>query len=148
MANLVSFNKNRRDLSPTGFESFYDVLDNFFDDAYNTDRSLSRHTFKVDVQDNENEFLIEAELPGVNKDEIKLEMMENRLTIGVERKEEVNEEEKNYIHKERRYSSMQRCIYLKDAKADDIEAKLDNGVLTVKIPKDKEKVTVKKIDVK
>ncbi|MDD2393525.1 MAG: Hsp20 family protein [Eubacteriales bacterium] len=148
MASLVPFNRNRGSLKTTGFDDFYNMLDNFFEDSYSPLRSLSRDTFKLDVQDNETEYLIEAELPGVNKDEINIEINENRLTIGLERKEEVNEEKKNYIHRERRCTSMQRCVFLKDAKADDVEAKLDNGILSLKIPKDKEKVQVRKIEIK
>ncbi len=148
MASLVPFNRNRGNLRTTGFDDFYNMLDNFFEDTYNPLRSLSRDTFKMDLQENENDYVIEAELPGISKDEVSIEMNENRLSIGLERKEEVNEEKKNYIHRERRCSSMQRCVYLKDAKADDIEAKLENGILTVKIPKDKEKAEVKKIDIK
>lgn len=148
MASLVPFNRNRGSLMTTGFDDFYNMLDNFFEDSYSPLRSLSRDTFKLDVQDNETEYLIEAELPGVNKDEINIEINENRLTIGLERKEEVNEEKKNYIHRERRCTSMQRCVFLKDAKADDVEAKLDNGILSLKIPKDKEKVQVRKIEIK
>ncbi len=148
MASLVPFNKRRGDLRTTGFDDFYDMLDNFFEDTYNPLRSLSRDTFKVDVQDNENDYLIEAELPGVNKNEISVELNDSKLTIGLERKEEVNDEKKNYIHRERRYASMQRCVYLRDAKTDDIEAKLDNGILTVRVPKDKAKTEVRKIDIK
>lgn len=148
MASLVPFNRNRGSLKTTGFDDFYNMLDSFFEDSYSPLRSLSRDTFKLDVQDNETEYLIEAELPGVNKDEINIEINENRLTIGLERKEEVNEEKKNYIHRERRCTSMQRCVFLKDAKADDVEAKLDNGILSLKIPKDKEKVQVRKIEIK
>lgn len=148
MASLVPFNRRRGDLRPTGFDDFYGMLDNFFEDAYSPLRSLSRDTFKMDVQENENEYLIEAELPGVNKDEITIEFNENKLSIGLEKKEEMNEEKKNYIHRERRYASMQRCVYLRDAKPEDVEAKLDNGVLTVKVPKDTAKPEVKKIDIK
>lgn len=148
MAGLVPFNRNKKNLTTTGFDDFYDMLDNFFEDSYSPFRSLTRDTFKVDVQDNDDEYLIEAELPGIDKKDVSIEMNENRLAIGIERQEEVNEEKKNYIHRERRCSSMQRCIYLKDAAQEDIEAKLENGILSIKVPKDKEKTTVRKIDVK
>jgi HSP20 family protein len=147
MASLVPFNRNRNNLRTTGFDDFYNMLDNFFEDSYSPLRSLSRDTFKLDVQENDKEYTIEAELPGVKKDEIAIEMNDERLSIAIERKEEVNEEKKNYIHRERRYASMQRCIYLKDSKADKISAKLDNGILFISVPKEKEKPTTKKIDI-
>lgn len=147
MANLVPFNRNRSNLRTTGFDDFYNMLDNFFEDSYNPLRSLSRDTFKVDVQESDKEYTIEAELPGVSKDEVAIEMNDERLSIAIEHKEEVKEDKKNYIHRERRYASMQRCIYLKDAKADEITAKLDNGILCVTVPKETSRPTSRKIDI-
>lgn len=147
MASLVPFNRNRNNLRTTGFDDFYSMLDNFFEDSYSPLRSLSRDTFKVDVQENDKEYTIEAELPGVQKDEVTIEMSDERLSIAIEHNEEVKEEKKNYIHRERRYASMQRCIYLKDAKADEITAKLDNGILRVTVPKETSKQASRKIDI-
>ena len=147
MASLVPFNRNRNNLRTTGFDEFYNMLDNFFEDSYSPLRSLSRDTFKLDVQENDEEFTVEAELPGVQKDEVSIEMNDEKLSIAIERKEEVNEEKKNYIHRERRYASMQRCIYLKNAKADAIKARMDNGILSISIPKETEKPSARKIDI-
>ncbi|MHB1453248.1 MAG: Hsp20/alpha crystallin family protein [Saccharofermentanales bacterium] len=147
MASMVPFNRNRNNLKTTGFDDFYNMLDNFFEDSYSPLRNLSRDTFKVDVQENDKEYTIEAELPGVKKDEVSIEINDEKLSIAIERKEEVNEEKKNYIHRERRYASMQRCIYLKDAKADEINAKLDNGILSITVPKETQKPSSKKIDI-
>jgi len=60
------------------------------------------------VQQNDNEYLIEAELPGVNKDEIGVDLNDGRLNISVKREENINEEKKNYIHRESRFASMSR----------------------------------------
>ncbi len=147
MAGLVPFNKNRAGLRSTGFDDFYNMLDNFFEDTWNPARNLMYDTFKLDVQENENEYSIEAELPGVKKEEIRLEMNDSGLTIGIEREEKVDEERKNYIHKERRTSSMQRHLYLRDAQAEGIKAKLDNGILNIQVPKIKAKTSKQKIDI-
>ncbi len=147
MASLVPFNRNRNGLRTTEFDNFYDMLDNFFEDAYSPVRSLSRDTFKIDVQENENDYRIDAELPGVKKDEISIEMNDERLSIGVERKEEVKDEKTNYVHRERRYASMNRCIYLRDADAEAITARLEDGILSVTVPKATQKVSPKKIDI-
>ncbi len=148
MASLVPFNKNGRNLRTTGFNDRYNMLDNFFEDSYTPFRTLARDTFKVDVQDNEKEFVIEAELPGVSKEEVSIEMSEGKLSIGIDRSQELEEEKKNYIHRERRHSSMQRCIYLRDADTEEIEARLENGILTVKVAKIDASEKVKKIDIK
>ena len=134
MAGLVPFKRNAS-LVNSRFPDFYDVLDDFFGDSWPPRKALSQDTFKIDVQDNENEYVIEAELPGAKKEEINVEMNDGRLSIFVKREEVVNEEKKNYIHKERRYCSMSRGIYLVDAQSEGIKAKLDNGVLSITVPK-------------
>jgi HSP20 family protein len=57
-----------------------------------TRRSFARDTFKINVQQNDTEYLVEAELPGVKKEEIDLDLNDGRLTISVKREEQINEE--------------------------------------------------------
>lgn len=135
MAGLVPFNRKRADILSTGFDSFQNMLDDFFTDSWPFRRSLMADTFKVDVQDNRTEYLIEAELPGVKKEDISIALNEGRLNISVNKDETVEEKDKNYIHRERRYTSMSRNIMLGDADAANIKAKLDNGVLCITVPK-------------
>lgn len=132
MANLIPYGRGRG-LSATGFEDFYNMLDDFFTDPWFTDRRL-REGFKLDVQQTGKEYLIEAELPGVKKEEVSLDLRDGTLSIAVNREENKNEENKNYIHRERRVSSMSRSVHLGDVDADAISAKLDNGVLKVSVP--------------
>ena len=106
-----------------------------------------RDTFKVDVEENKDNYLVTAELPGVNKDEVDIEMNEGTMNISIKREENVDEENKNYIHKERRYSSMSRNIYLEDAKSQGIKANLDNGVLKITVPKESKPDSSVKIDI-
>lgn len=101
----------------------------------------------MDVQENEKEYCIDAELPGINKDEVDIEFNDGKLLISVNREENTDEKDKNYIHKERRYSSMQRSIYLADAESTGIKAKLDNGVLNITIPKQQNSANSFKIDI-
>ena len=148
MVGLVPFNRKSRDLATkTGLEDFYNVLDDFFSSDWPMKRNLAYDTFKVDVQDSGNEYLIEAEMPGLSKEDIKLGLDDEKLTISVTKNESTEEKDKNYIHRERRCTSMQRNIHLGEAAAEGINAKLDNGVLTIVVPK-KEKVdTTVKVDV-
>jgi HSP20 family protein len=147
MTGLVPFNRKNTGLLNTGFEDFYNMLDDFFSDSWSSKRSLTRDTFKINVQQNDADYLIEAELPGVNKDEIDVGLNDGRLTISVKREEKINEEKKNYIHRESRYSSMSRSIYLADADPKGIKAKLDNGVLSISIPRQEKTVKADKIEI-
>ncbi len=135
MAGLVPFNRRRADVLSTGFDSFQNMLDDFFTDGWPLRRNLMADTFKVDVQDNKSEYLIEAELPGAKKEDINISLNDGRLSISVNKDETVEEKDKNYIHRERRYTSMSRNIMLGDADANNIKAKLDNGVLCITVPK-------------
>ena len=144
MTNLVPF--NRRLLG--GFNSdFNSMLDDFFKDSVTMQRRLDRDTFKVDVISNENEYIVEAELPGIAKEAVSLDYNDGRLVISVTEESEDTNEGKNYIHKERRVSSASRSIYLAEASQEDIKAKLDNGILVVTVPKQNQAAKCQKISI-
>jgi len=149
MAGLVPFNRRNANIAHTGtgFEDFYNMLDDFFSDGLMSSRSLLRDTFKIDIEERELEFLIEAEIPGIKKEEIDLNIDNEELCITVNRAEESGKEAKNYIHRERRVSSMCRRVRLSGAKFDEIKAKLEDGVLYVIIPKDIKTSSSRKIDI-
>lgn len=147
MAVLVPFNKRKTELSPSNMDFFNNMLDDFFTDGWPARRNLTCDTFKVDVREDEKNYIIEAELPGVKKDEIGISLDDGKLNISVTRTEKVEEEKKNYLHRERRFSSMQRSIYLVEADSAGIKAKLDNGELTVTVPKKQYVDTSVKIDI-
>lgn len=135
MAGLVPFNRKNSGTLSTGFDDFQNMLEDFFTDALPIRRSLAADTFKVDVEDRGNEYLVEAEIPGVDRKDISLRMDDRRLTIAVKKSDETEEKKKNYIHKERRYCSMSRSIFLNDAMSEGIKARLEDGVLSVTVPK-------------
>jgi HSP20 family protein len=139
MTGLIPFNK-RGDLSR---DRLFNMMDDFFNDAWLPRRNLLSDTFKVDVKENEGDYIIEADLPGVKKEEVNLELNEGKLTIAILRNEQAEEDRKGYIHRERRTASMQRSVYLADADSEGVNAKLNEGVLTVVIPK-KSQVDYKK----
>jgi HSP20 family protein len=148
VAGLVPFNRRNNSLISGGFEDFNNMINEFFNENWPSRKNFVKDTFKIDVQENEKEYVIEAELPGANKDEVNVELSDGRLMISFEKEEKIDQEKKNYIHKERRYSSMSRCIYLEDAKQDGVEAQLEKGLLTITVPKQEMKENIKKIEVK
>lgn len=147
MASLVPFNRRGSSLLNGGYGDFYNMLDDFFSDNWPSKRSLALDTFKVDVQDLEKEYRIDAEVPGVKKEEIGVEMNEGRLTISVQRENANEDGGKNYLHRERRYSNMSRSVYLADAQAEGIKAKLNDGVLNISVPKVDVNSRVLKVDI-
>lgn len=128
--------------------SIYDMFDDFFNAPV---RQMSReNTFKVDVSEDEKGYLVEADLPGVSKDQIDIALEDEKLAISVNYEENKDEEDKDkdYIHRERRQVSMTRGCYLKDADSETISASLDNGVLTIEVPKAVPESNVHKIEIK
>jgi len=147
MAGLIPFNRNSFTRAGIGFEDLHNMLDDFFSDNRVQSRSLLRDTFKIDIAETDKEYYVEAELPGIKKDEINLSVEDDNLCISVNRSEEVDRDDKNYIHRERRASSMSRRIHLADAKLDEIKASLKEGILTVTIPKYVKMETSRRIDI-
>ncbi len=92
----------------------------------------------VDMVDKGKEYVVRAELPGITKDDIKVEVTEDSLEISSEKSVEEKEEKEGYIRRERRYSNFYRSIPLPGevvpGKAD---AELNDGVLTIRLPKAK-----------
>lgn len=135
MSALIPFNRKNSNALGTGFDEFTNMLDDFFADGWPFRRSLLADTFKIDVQEKDKEYIVEAELPGVKKDDVSLDYDEGKLSISVKKSEESEEKKKNYIHRERRYSSAARSVYLENANPDGISAKLENGILCITVPK-------------
>jgi HSP20 family protein len=93
----------------------------------------------VDIAETDTAFRITAELPGMMKEDVDISVSQGRLTIKGEKREEREEKEKGYYLSERRYGTFQRSFQLPgQADADRIEAKFDNGVLTLTVPKSAE----------
>jgi len=150
MAGLIPFNRKNGDLSRSNansFEDFYNMLDDFFSDNWLQGRSLLKDTFKIDITESDKEYFVEAELPGIKKEEINLGIEDDNLCISVNRTEEVKNDSKNYIHRERRAASMSRRIRLANAQFDKIKAKLEEGVLRVTIPKSEKVDKSRKINI-
>jgi len=90
----------------------------------------------VDIAEDELEYLVKVELPGVNKDEVKITMQNNILTIRGEKKQEKETEDLNLHRVERSYGSFQRSFPLPTTvRNDSIEASYKDGVLAIRLPK-------------
>jgi HSP20 family protein len=97
---------------------------------------MTSYGFKVDIKEDRDHYLLQAELPGMDKSNITLELDGDYLTIGVRSDETVSQEEENrYIRRERRMMSCERQFYVGDVSPEDIQARYRNGMLEVKIPK-------------
>ena len=95
-------------------------------------------TQKADIKEKPTEYIVEAELPGVNKEQIVVEFRDNTLTISAQQNEEINEEKPDYVRRERRQGSISRSFYVENVDGEKIAAEYKDGLLTVTLPKLKE----------
>ena len=93
----------------------------------------------VDILDNKDKIVIKAELPGVDKKDIKIDLKDHVLTLKGERSYENEVKEDNYYHRERTFGKFQRSFRLPlDLDPDKIKADYQDGVLRIEIPKPEE----------
>lgn len=126
------------------------MFDGFFRGGILDDGSFgtSVWTPAVDVAEHDDEFQVKVELPGVNKDDVKITMQDNILTVRGEKRQEKETKGSEYHRVERSYGSFQRSFTLPTGvKHDKIEATYKDGILTVTLPK-AEEAKPKQIDVK
>ena len=103
----------------------------------------------IDIVEEDNSFSITAEVPGMNKDDIDIEVVDNSLTIRGERKwESENSEGRTFHRVERAYGRFERSFYLPDnVDTENIKAVFKDGLLSLTIPKIEEQKTSRKIEI-
>lgn len=126
MFNLVPM--NRRELGLFGQMS--ELLNDPFFRSSGNDRS-----FMVDIEDKGDSYILEAELPGLKKEEIDVSIDGDCLTIAAKKEETIEKEEKNYIYKERRSGSYTRKFDISNVNSEGIKGDFKDGVLTLEMPK-------------
>ncbi|MCF8019255.1 MAG: Hsp20/alpha crystallin family protein [Vallitaleaceae bacterium] len=148
MFRLTPYARGQVSRRSNDFSDIFSMFDDVFNDSLFQSRALNNGSFKIDIKDNDQEYILEADLPGVKKEDLRIDYKDDQLLIQVECKDEMDEEKSNYIHRERRVCSMQRMFGLKDIQGDQISAKLENGVLTIVAPKREEVDNSIRIEVK
>ncbi len=134
--SLVKTSKNGN-VIPAVFSDFFEN-DNFFNNRW-FDRDIEQWLPAVNVKENGNEFKIEFAAPGFNKNDFKVHVEGNLLTISAEKKEEKSEEKEKFTRKEFSYNSFSRSFTLPQSViADKIDAKYTDGILKLHIPKKEE----------
>lgn len=121
----------RRRLEPSLW-NFDQVFDNIFD---RIDYTRPFSTMRADIKEKDKMYILEVELPGIDKENIQIEYRDNVLTILAERKEELREERADYIRRERKYGSFRRSFYVENIDEENIRAKFRNGILKIRLPK-------------
>ena len=118
----------------------FDLFDNFFgDDDFFPKKE--HHLMKTDIKEKKDKYVIEMDLPGYEKENISLTLKDGYLEISAKvNKEESNEENEKFVHKERYYGHCSRSFYVgEQIQEEDINAEFKNGILKINISKKPEK---------
>lgn len=117
----------------------FDLFDEMFRDPFFNEGESK--LMKTDIKEKKDKYIIDIDLPGYEKEGIKIEIQDGYLTVHASINKEENDEEKGkYVRKERYAGECSRSFYIGDnIKEEDIKAKFKNGTLTLEIPKKEER---------
>jgi HSP20 family molecular chaperone IbpA len=111
--------------------------DDFFrDDFFDRKDRMNFNLMKTDIREDDKSYLLEVDLPGYSKDDIKIDITDGYLTINAKVEKENNDDNKSYVRRERFTGEVSRSFYVgEDIKEDEVKASFKNGILTLEIPK-------------
>jgi len=120
--------------------NLWNLNDDVFKTFFNEDRYLTRNRDgyypAVNIEENEDAYRVSIELPGMEKKDIKISFQDDVLTISGEKKDQKEENDRNYHYFERRFGKFERSFRIHtDVIEDKIDAGFKDGVLTVDMPK-------------
>jgi len=126
MFDLIPFEQRSRNM----FDYFNKMSQDFFGDM---DKGLS--PCRTDILDKGDKFVLKADMPGFNKEDIHINIEGDTLTLTAEHNEESNEDGKDFVRRERKYGSLSRSFDISNIDADRISASYEKGVLELELPK-------------
>ena len=114
----------------------FDVFDDLFKDDFFKGKEKS-NLMKTDIRETDNSFILDIDLPGYKKEDIKIDVTDGYLTINAKTSTENNEEEKGkFVRRERFMGEVSRSFYVgDDVETENIKAAFKNGTLCLEIPK-------------
>ena len=121
----------------------FDLFDDFFEDDFFPKKE--RNLMRTDVVEKKDRFILDIDLPGFEKEDIKLSLNNGYLNISAKTEREEKEDGK-ILRRERFYGDCSRSFYIgEDIKEEDIEAKFKNGILKIEVPKKEESNKAKEV---
>lgn len=140
---LVRYNQLDNQVPAT----FSGMLDRLFNDSLGS--TLKQFSPAVDIAEDEKSYEIQVAVPGVKKSDFKIDLLDRKLIISGERKQEEKKEGKNFHSVETQYGSFRRSFFIpEDVIEDSVEASYEDGVLKLVLPKKEKKVNKATIEVK
>ena len=126
-------------------------FDSFFPEyIYNEEANCDTLAMPVELHEKEKDYIVKAELPGVKKEDLDIDIDKNHITINAKKEEEYKEDTKGFRKSEFKYGEFSRTVYFpQEIDIDKTDAKLEHGILHITAPKLKaEKESRKKLEIK
>ncbi|MCS6790688.1 MAG: Hsp20/alpha crystallin family protein [Bacteroidia bacterium] len=149
MSNLVRLMDWTESL-PERMRTMQELVERMFNETASNFTRMETFMPRVDVVETDKAYEIHLAVPGMKKEDFKVELTEGRLTVSGERKFQKEEGDKKTFHRvETQYGSFMRSFLLPDdVKAEAITAEYSDGILKLNLPKDEKKAQVARIEVK
>jgi len=123
-----------------------DIFDGFFDEFRLSPFFSNESIMRTDIKETDTHFLLDIELPGFDKKDVKVTIDDGYLTVEANKKEEKDEKSKDgkIIRQERYYGNLKRSYYVGNVSINDVKGKFDQGILRLEIPKEIKRIEQKK----
>lgn len=145
MFDMIPFRRNNPMKRGAYFDDFFD---NFFNNDFLVPIKFPKNDFRADLKETDDEYIIEADLPGISKDAVKVNYSNNNIIISAKREDIVEDKRENYIRRERSYGEFKRAFYVDNVDENNIRASFNDGVLKINLPKlEKDKKIGKQIQI-
>lgn len=139
MFSIIPYRTNHNMARRENRGYFEDFANDFFRPFFadNFGMMAAQRPMKVDVRDEGDHYVLEADMPGMKKDDLKVEVHDGLLTISAEYNDAAEEksDENKYVYRERRFGSMSRSFNVEGIREDGITAAFRDGVLKLELPK-------------
>lgn len=141
MKHNNNFDMIKRENNREPLRFFDDWFDDFMPMFSRREMKEFNSIMKTDVKETEKNYILDIDLPGFKKEDVNIDLENGYLTISAKREHKVDNEDKkeNFVRRERSYGQFSRSFHVGDISQDEIEAHLENGTLTIKLPKEEEK---------
>lgn len=148
MFGLVPFrNRSNGIVRGSDFGNLEKLMDSFWNDSFMPVVFSGNGSFKTDIRETDEAYHIDAELPGIKKDDIQVKLENDRLTISVSYNEDKEEKNGEYLRRERRLGQACRSFSVEGIKEDEVKAKYEDGILSLSLPKTEKVEKSKNIEI-
>jgi HSP20 family protein len=119
----------------------------YLDDLFDNFLTSGTENLKCDIYEIDSNYVIETDIPGFKKEDIKIDAEDGYITIDVSKEDEKVDDDKNYLRRERYSQSYKRQFYLGNVDEDNIKAEFKEGTLKITVPKKVEIPNTKRIEI-